>query len=515
MVKSPGASVTTVRQSVLIVVLELDSEKRASGWNNLVAREHSNGVDISLVHLDPTMNSLAVAVNSVIFASTAQYVSIVASDITFTKDAFSLIGKELAFLEAPDVVYGNSLKAGGSRSQREILRPALSPERLRCQFYWGDFVLIRRELFSALRGLNPSLPGAELYDLMLRAVRHGARVSRIEAALTITRGNQHTREGLKAVEWPIAKKSLTTVLEQHLTATGGGTVISVGEDGVHQTVRNVVGNPLVSIVIPTRGVFATIEGREQSFLLDAIASIQEKSTYSNIEYVIVADDIADEEILTDLRRLAGDKLRMVQWDKPFNFSDKVNLGAVHASGEYLLILNDDVTVITPDWIERLLALAQRPGAGMAGAMLYFDDDTIQHAGHAYYLGEASHVGLDMPRGSAGPLDGYRVEREIAGVTAACALMPTNVFFEAGGFTGLLPGNFNDVDLCMKVTWLGYDIYWTPHAELYHFESKTRDATVMGFEVDVNWGRWAYRMHDAAYWPYMLTRKPASWISGIW
>jgi GT2 family glycosyltransferase len=413
------------------------------------------------------------------------------------------------------VVYGNSLKVGASRGERDVLRPALSPERLRCQFYWGNFVLIRRELFSALGGLNPSLPGAELYDVMLRAVRDGASVSRIEAALTATRGNQRTREGLSPVEWAIAKTSLTTVLEQHLAATGGGTVISVGEDGVHHTIRDVIGDPLVSIVIPTRGVFATIDGRDQCFLLDAIASIQEKSTYANIEFVIVVDDVADPAVLTDLRRLAGEKLRLVVWDKPFNFSDKVNFGAVHASGEYLLILNDDVTVITPDWIERLLALAQLPGAGMAGAMLYFGDDTIQHAGHAYYRGEASHVGLDMPRGSAGPLDGYRVEREIAGVTAACALMPTAVFFEAGGFTGLLPGNFNDVDLCMKVTWLGYDIYWTPHAELYHFESKTRDATVMGFEVEVNWGRWANRMHDAAYWPYPLTRKPVSWISGIW
>lgn len=503
------------RQSVLLVVLEIDSEKRASDWNNLVAREHSHGVDISLVHLNTTMNSLAVAVNSVIEASTAQYVSIVASDLTFTKDAFSLIRKELDSFEAPDVVYGNSLNVEGSRGQRDILRPALSQERLRCQFYWGNFVLIRRELFCALGGLNPSLPGAELYDVVLRAVRNRARVSRIEAALTATKGNQRTREGLSSVEWDIARASLTTVLEQHLTATGGGTVISVGEDGVHQTVRDVVGNPLVSIIIPTRGVFATIDGRDQCFLLDAIASIQEKSTYKNIEYVIVVDNIADEAILAELRQIAGNKLRLVLWDKPFNFSDKVNYGAVHAVGEYLLILNDDVKVITPDWIERLLALAQIPGAGMAGAMLYFGDDTIQHAGHAYYRGEASHVGLDMPRGSAGPLDGYRVEREIAGVTAACALMPTAVFFEAGGFTGLLPGNFNDVDLCMKVTWLGYKIYWTPHAELYHFESKTRDATVMNFEVDVNWGRWANRMHDAAYWPYKLTRKPVSWISGIW
>jgi GT2 family glycosyltransferase len=88
-------------------------------------------------------------------------------------------------------------------------------------------------------------------------------------------------------------------------------------------------------------------------------------------------------------------------------------------------------------------------------------------------------------------------------------VPIGVFREVGGMSALLPGAFNDVDLSMKITWLGHDIYWTPHAELFHFESKTRDASVHGFEIDVTWGRWGFRMHDPRYWPYPHDRPPTN------
>lgn len=506
---------TSTSTSILLVVLHQGVETDPSQREALKKRAQSHGVSLDVVPISSATSSVTGHVNAAIKRSVADYVAVVTEDLIFTKDAFRHLRETLAAQKTPDIVYGNSVQPSAGKNERMILRPALSPERLRCQFYFGNFVLIRRDLLEQLGGFDETRPGAQLYDSILRGVRAGAAATRIEFALTEEHGSHRSLEGFGAVDWALASRSLTVTLEEHLGKTGGGEVVSVGEDGVHQTLRSVVGNPLVSIVIPTRGTYATIGGQDRSFLLEAITGINEMSTYKNIEFVIVADDVAEPGVVEELRRLTGEKLRLVMWEKPFNFSDKVNLGVVHASGEFLLILNDDVSVITPNWIERLLALAQLPGAGMAGAMLYFEDDTIQHAGHAYYRGEASHVGLDQPRGDAGPMEGYRVEREIAGVTAACALMSTAVFFEAGGLTGLLPGNFNDVDLCMKVTWLGYEIYWTPHAELYHFESKTRDATVMGFEVDVNWGRWANRMHDSFHWPYPLSRQPVSWISGIW
>jgi hypothetical protein len=399
-----------------------------------------------------------------------------------------------------DAVYFDERRRAGLR-HTTLARPDFSPERLRNQFYFGDFIVYRREFLESLGGFSENHPGAEHYELALRASRSARSIAHIGEPL-FARPSTPDR----SLD-PLAIDSTRAALEAHLAGTGGGTVRSVGADGVHDTRRPLVGNPLVSIVIPTRGLLDATSTGSRSYLLGAIRSIVELSTYTNYELVVVMDDVADSTVVEELKGLADDRLVIVPWSKAFNFSDKINLGAIHSRGDYLMILNDDVQVLTPDWIEALLVLAQLPGAGMSGAMLYYEGDSIQHAGHAYYEGDASHIGLDAPRGDPGPLDGYRVEREVSGVTAACAMIPKHVFDEVGGLSNLLPGNFNDVDLCMKVTWLGYQIYWTPHAELYHFESKTRDASVHAFEVDVAWGRWGFRMHDARYWPYAHTRTP--------
>jgi hypothetical protein len=402
--------------------------------------------------------------------------------------------------EHPDAAVFYTDEMESSRRQRSavIMKPIFSPERLRCQFYFGDLVFYRRELFIAIGGVDSGLPGAELYDLALRATRAAVGVEHLDRPLFM-------REGPHAELGEAALESTRVALTSHLAATGGGEVRAVNADGVHDTRRLVVGEPLISIVIPTRGVFSQVDGERRCFVIDAVRSIVDRSTYRNFELVLVVDAVAEDNVIAELEAIAGTRLHLVPWNKPFNFSQKVNLGVLHSRGEFVLLLNDDVDVISPDWLESLLALAQRPGAGMVGGMLYYADDTIQHAGHAYYKGDASHIGLDVPRGDRGPLDGYLVEREIGGVTAACAMMPMSVFHTVGGLSNLLPGNFNDVDLCMKVTWLGYEIYWTPHAELYHFESKTRDASVHAFEVDVAWGRGGFRMDDRRYWPYPLSR----------
>ena len=407
-----------------------------------------------------------------------------------------------------DVVYADEW-SGPGRHRTHLRRPDFSPERLRNQFYFGRAVFYRREFLQRIGGISTSHPGAEDYELALRASRTARSVLHLPVAL------YEPLAGTTAPLDDVAVESTRRALQEHLDETGGGRVVTVGRDGVHDTRRPVIGTPLVSVVIPTRGGYDAHAGGTGSYLLNAIESIVERSTYTNLEFVIVVDGVAEPSVLNELERLLGDRLVLVPWRKPFNFSEKINAGVVRARGEFVLILNDDVRVLTPDWIESLLALAQLPGAGMSGAMLYYEDDSIQHAGHAYYEGDASHIGLDTPRGDPGPLSGYRVEREVSGVTAACAMMPTAVFHEVGGLSNLLPGNFNDVDLCMKVTWLGHDIYWTPHAELYHYESKTRDASVHEFEVFMAWTRWGFRMNDHRYWPYPHSRTPTPAPNSAW
>jgi len=438
-------------------------------------------------------------VNRVVEASDAAFVAVIQSVGVLLPGAVAAVRGRASEHPAADVLYGNETVPGAGGRTASLMKPVFSPERLRCQNYLGELVFYRRSLFTAIDGLHSRRPGAELYDLALRATCRADSVEHL--AMDLFARNSGVKPSLDSE----ALESTRAALLAHLDETGGGEVRSVGADGVHDTRRLVSGEPLVSIVIPTRGQHVEVDGVPRCFVLDAVRSIREMSTWQNYEIVLVVDSVAEQQVVDELIVIGGPRLRFVVWSKPFNFSEKVNLGVLHSDGEYVLLLNDDVQVITPDWIEAMLALAQRPGAGMVGGMLYYADETIQHAGHQYDAGEVSHIGMDAPRGDAGPQDGYRVEREVAGVTAACALMPATVFREVGGMTNLLPGNFNDVDLCLKTTWQQYEIYWTPHAELYHFESKTRDASVHAFEIDVAWRRWGFMMEESDYWPHAFNR----------
>ena len=392
------------------------------------------------------------------------------------------------------IAFGDSLTAVGGDVVR---RPVFDAVRLRSQDYLGDVLVLNRERCAALATDSRTAPlVAWRHELLLDAARENLGVIHAGRSLEASPRHEH------ALLTPQELDATRAVLQRHLDKSGGGVVHSVGSDGVHRARRNVVGKPLVSMVIPTR---ATRMPDGSSLVIDALASIVELTTYDAWEVVLVVDSGADPRVLDQARALLGTRLRAVSYTAPFNFSAKVNLGVAHARGEFILMLNDDVKVISESWLEALLAPAQHDGVGMVGAMLYFSDNTIQHAGHHYWLGDASHIGLDVSRGSAGPLDGFRVERRVAGVTAACALMPLHVFEEVGGLDEGLPGAFNDVDLCLKTTWAGFDIVWTPDAELYHFESKSRDASVKAFEIYRHWNRWGFRMHQPGTWPYPLDR----------
>ncbi len=481
------------------VTILVISDGATPGYSALVASVESQEEGTAELIAVAPGGDLAARVNQAVDASDSTFVAIIRPVGVLLPGAIAAVRARASDRPSADVLYGNESVPGRGGRPVSLLKPIFSPERLRCQNYLGELVFYRRSLFNAEGGLDASRPGAELYDLALRATRPAGSVDYLAVDLFARTVSAEALLDSDAIE------STRAALVAHLDATGGGEVRSVGADGVHDTRRLVSGEPMVSIVIPTRGQYVEVDGVRRCFVLDAVRSIREMSTWHNYEIVLVIDSVAEQQVVDELLEIGGPRLRFVVWSRPFNFSEKVNLGVLHSDGEYVLLLNDDVKVITPDWIEAMLALAQRPGAGMVGGMLYYGDETIQHAGHQYEGGEVSHIGLDAPRGDAGPQDGYRVEREVAGVTAACALMPTRVFREVGGLTNLLPGNFNDVDLCLKTTWQRYEIYWTPHAELYHFESKTRDASVHAFEIDVAWRRWGFRIKESDYWPHAFNR----------
>jgi GT2 family glycosyltransferase len=341
-----------------------------------------------------------------------------------------------------------------------VQRPVFSPIRFEYQDYLGSLIVVNSDLF--FRG------GVSESNSLTEWVRN------IEATFPGTvRHNQH----------------FVFELEQSIFQP---------PHEVKPALNSADAQPLISIVMPTRGVSA--ESESEPIVLSAVKSIINQSTYSNYEFVIVVDAGHQDDLEMRLKEIAGEKVQLVTWSKPFNYSQKMNLGFTYSSGEYLLLLNDDITVISPDWIEQLLRFALRPGIGLVGAQLYFPNNTIQHAGQTMYRGAPSHIGMGHPQDSRGLEDAFKVPREVTGVTAACALISRHNYLQAGGFTSLLPGNFNDVDFCLKIRSLGLQIVITPFAELYHHESISRDSHVHYYELDLLTARWGTQLETDPYWP---------------
>jgi GT2 family glycosyltransferase len=292
------------------------------------------------------------------------------------------------------------------------------------------------------------------------------------------------------------------------------------DQGVYR-IRRAVPDVLTSIIIPTRGLSSVVWGVERVHLIEAIASVVAHTT-RRIEFVIVADSVTSDVVLSAARRAAHPyPIRIIPFEGPFNFSAKVNLGALYASGELLLLLNDDVDVITEEFLDPMIPYALDADVGAVGAKLLFADGRLQHGGQVYNH-NPRHAYWGWPGDTEGLGMMMRVTRECGGVTAACLLTRAEVFHEMGGFCADLPSNFNDVDFNLKLAAAHYRRIWTPHTELYHFESVSRalaavDKATTRDDAFLR-GRWGQRLvNDPYYHPHLAPDRddwvPADWVTG--
>ena len=255
----------------------------------------------------------------------------------------------------------------------------------------------------------------------------------------------------------------------------------------------------VSVIVPSIGAGGQVGGRQRTFVVESVRSVLATADI-DIEVIVVAGREMPSSVGTELLDL-GAQVRLVDYGEAFNFSAVVNLGAAHSTGEHLLLLNDDTEVISPDWLAQMLD-ACAPGVGAVGAKLLFEDGTLQHAGHTYRT-SLDHVGFGLPGDSAGRNGLLQRRREVAGVTAACMLTPFAVFDAVGGFTERLPGNYNDVDYCMKLRKAGWSIVYEPAAVLYHFESRSRTAGIKPEEIELIQRRWLTHLVDDPFTPAVV------------
>ena len=412
---------------------------------------------------------------------------------------------------AVDVVYSDHdiLRSDG-RTTTPVYKPDFSLERLRNHNYITHLVAARRTAVVAAGGFCVGFDGAQDHDLLLRLAETGKAFAHIPEVLL------HWRQAPASVAADVGNKvyafeSGRRAVAAHLERSGIEATVDHGDHaGIYRIRRKVASGQRVSVIVPTRGSRGRVWGVERIFVHEAVASILGDPSDCEIEIVAVLDSGTDPVVERGLRRIAGDALRVVHYEAPFNFSTKINLGVSASSGDLLLLLNDDTEVLAPGSIDEMVALAQDPAVGMVGAKLLFGDGRLQHGGHVYN-GVVSHALLGWPGDHPGPNRLLAVERECAGVTAAAALVPRSVHNEVGAMDPSFAINYNDVDYSLRIRATGRRIVWTPHACWYHFEHGSEPTSVSKAERELLEARWGEDLRRDPFYNPNLEPNRVDWL----
>lgn len=403
--------------------------------------------------------------------------------------------------EKADVIYTDEDKVTSDLKEhfQPHFKPDFNPDLLCANNYICHLFVVKRSLALKLGGQDPAYDGAQDYDFIFRCTENAEKIVHVAKILYHWRVHQAStadNPSSKLYAFDAGKRAI----EAHLARIGAKAEVSHTKDlGFYRVKYQVQGNPMVSIVIPNKD--------EKETLKKCLESIWKKTSYPNYEIILVENNSTTQEIRDYYKELDGKKrVRVVYWDKEFNYSAINNFGISYAKGEYILCLNNDITVISPDWLEELLANCQRPEVGIVGARLYYPDNTIQHAGIVLGMGGCAgslFVGLARSRG--GYLHKAALQQDLSAVTAACFMVKKEVFEKVGGFEEKLAVAFNDVDFCLKVRHAGYLVVYDPYAELYHHESKTRgyentEAKKRRFQEEIEYMR-CHWMPDILRDPY--------------
>jgi glycosyltransferase involved in cell wall biosynthesis/2-polyprenyl-3-methyl-5-hydroxy-6-metoxy-1,4-benzoquinol methylase len=337
-------------------------------------------------------------------------------------------------------------------------KPDWSPDLLKSCNYVTHFSVYRKSVIERVGGFRQGYDGSQDWDLTLRVTESTDRIGHIRTPLYTWRqvpGSAAHSDDTKPWAHDAARRAIADSLARQGIK---GTVEDGPYLGYYRVRYEIIGNPKVSIIIPTRD--------RLDLLSRCIDSIHNLSTYKNYEIVVVDNNSVEEETLSYLRTFGG---RVVKHAGEFNFSKIVNIGAAHVDAEYLLLLNNDTEVITPGWIEAMLEHAQRPEVGAVGARLLFPDGKAQHEGVIVGPGDglAGNVDFENYFGLG------RCIHNASAVTAACMMTRSEIFKGLGGFEEELKVGYNDVDYCLRAGEKGFLIVYTPYATLKHDEAATR------------------------------------------
>ena len=478
-------------------------------WQWCIADDLSTNPDVrrrlqKLARVEPRVRlilreengGIVAASNSALAACDGEFVALLDHDDSLSSDALERV--LAAFEQGPDVdyVYSDEDKVDAEgRYFDEFRKPDFAPERLRGQNYCCHLSAFRRSILEAVGGFRSGFDGSQDWDLILRVSEQARRIVHVPEVLYHWRVIPGSTSGELTAK-PYVFESGRRAVEEHCNRSGIKANVSILPSGFIKCDRKLRAEPLVSIIIPTRGDRRRIWGLDTCLPANAIQSVFERTTYPNIEIVLVHDRVASLD--PDIVALTVDeRLSIVWYDKPFDFSDKCNVGVLCSKGEIVILLNDDTEIISPTWIETFVGLLEDRAVGMVGPMTLLDDGRIQSAGHGNNP-SPHNLGAGEPSDSPGPFGERLITREVSGVTGACLAMKQVDYLRLGGMSPTFPHSFNDVDLAFKVLGEGLRILWTPVARIWHFESLSRDPRVREEEFDNIHARWGMHFGEDRY-----------------
>lgn len=448
------------------------------------------------VHRRPENGGIIAASRDALAMATGEFIALLDNDDTLALNALGSMAWYMAEYPDADVVYSDEdkLDLDGNRVD-PFHKPAWSPERLRTQMYLGHLGVYRRNLVNEVGGFRDGFDGSQDHDLALRVTEVARSILHVPQVLYHWRAVEtSTASSPGAKDW--AFDAGVRAVQSHLERTGFPAIAkrSSIHPGVIDLEPALEEFPLVSIVIPTGGGERIVRGATVVLAEHAIESVVARSTYPNYEIIVVLDCHSTIELEHRLVEIGQGHVKIVRDEKDFSFAGASNLGSIAGAGDILLFLNDDTEVHLDNWIERLVMYATQSGIGAVGAKLLYADGRIQHAGVWSRDGGPGHRYPGYRGSHPGYMSSLWLAQNCIAVTGACLMVERNKFEAVGGFCTQFPLNFNDVDLCLKMSSAGHRTVVDCATTHTHLESSTRNPEVKDWEYYQLRDRWERFLH---------------------
>jgi len=479
-----------------------------------VLREYA-AADSRVIVIEREVNGgIVAASNDGLAVASGEFVGLLDHDDTLAIDALRLV--DMYAIEHPEMDYCYSdedLIDVAGQYVGPFYKPDWSPERLRGQNYCTHFSVFRATLLEQIGGFRPGFDGSQDYDVILRATEQAREIVHIPFVLYHWRQIATSVASGDLTVKPYAYDAGRLAVQEHCERIGLDAEVELGAfPGNYRTRRRVPADATVSVVIATQGASERVWGVERLHVVATIQSVLARTSrpVTSLGFVVVADAATTEHTIDSIGRAVGEHdLQLVVAPPTTGRNTMVDMGVLAATGEFVLLLHDDIEVITDDFVDELLGYAIDPSIGAVGCRSLFADGRIRHGGYVHNTNPH-----EIMQGFAADTLGHRgmmtVPREVASVSDACLLMRRDVFVDVGGLSQALTDDYGDVDLGLKLRSRDLDRIWTPHVSVYDFGAIV-DPTEPSADRRLLERRWGHQLSQDPYFNPNLAPDRHDWV----